>query len=237
MTDTYLCLDLETTGIRVKQDRIIEIGAVKIEKGTETGTFQTLVNPGRKLSGKVSGLTGITDEMLAGAPYIEDALPDFLKFAGDFPLLGHQVIFDFAFLKKAAVNLKYSFERQGMDTLKISRKYLGTLPSRSLESLCRHYGISFHPHRALEDARATVKLYEKLQQEFEREEIRNGGSLFSPVPLLYQVKKDSPITKSQKEWLSKLIEKHGIETDCEIEKLTKSEASRYVDRILAKYGR
>lgn len=237
MMDAYLCLDLETTGTHVKKDRIIEIGAIKIEKGMEIQTFQTLVNPGRKLSKEVSKLTGITDEMLKEAPDIQDVLPGFLEFAEELPILGHQIIFDFAFLKKAAVNQKLTFERKGIDTLKIARKYLGSLPSRSLESLCTHYGITHQPHRAIEDVRATIKLYEKLIQDFEQEDLGQGGSLFIPRELHYQVKKDSPITKSQKEWLLKLMVQHKIETDYEIDKLTKSEASRYVDQILAEYGR
>ena len=80
-------------------------------------------------------LTGIEDTDLEGAPYIEEVLPRLLEFLQDFPLLGHSILFDYSFLKKAAVDLKLSFEKQAVDTLKIARKYLSDLEHRSLDYL------------------------------------------------------------------------------------------------------
>ena len=240
MVNSFICLDLETTGLNPKTDKIIEIGAIRIENGIETGTFETFVNPGRLVEERITELTGIRDEDLQNAPSIREVLPAFLEFVGELPLLGHSVLFDFSFIKKAAVNEKLTFEREGIDTLKIARKFLTELPSRSLGALCEHYRISHQAHRALGDARATVLLYEKLWEEFGvRKEMTENekNSLFTPVRLIYQAKKDSPITKSQKERLYKLIAQHKIDTVYDIDKLTKSEASRYTDRILATYGR
>ena len=243
MIDSFICLDLETTGLNPKTDKIIEIGAVRIENGVETGTFETFVNPGRLLEERIVGLTGITDEDLKEAPLIADVLPEFMEFTKDLPLLGHSVLFDFSFIKKAAVNQKLTFERDGVDTLKIARKYLTELPHRSLGYLCEHYGIPHHAHRALEDAKATIRLHEILWEQFGEAETltdtseNKKNSLFTPAKLIYQAKKDSPITKNQKERLYKLINQHKIKTDYDIDKLTKSEASRYTDRILAEYGR
>ena len=174
---------------------------------------------------------------------IADVLPEFMEFTKDLPLLGHSVLFDFSFIKKAAVNQKLTFERDGVDTLKIARKYLTELPHRSLGYLCEHYGIPHHAHRALEDAKATIRLHEILWEQFGEAETltdtseNKKNSLFTPAKLIYQAKKDSPITKNQKERLYKLINQHKIKTDYDIDKLTKSEASRYTDRILAEYGR
>ena len=89
----YVCLDLETSGLYPRLDKIIEIGAVKVLGGVAAERFQTFVNPGRKLSGHTSEITGITDRDLESAPYIEEALPEFLAFAGELPLLGHSVLF------------------------------------------------------------------------------------------------------------------------------------------------
>ena len=246
MMNSYISVDLETTGLNPKTDKIIEIGAVRIENGVETGTFETFVNPGRRLEEKIIALTGITDSDLKDAPEITEALPCFLEFAGELPLLGHSVLFDFSFLKKAAVNQKLTFEREGVDTLKIARKYLAELPHRNLGYLCEYFDIPHQAHRALEDARATVCLYLKLQEQFEtsnemtemsENENVTESSLFIPSRLIYQAKKDSPITKHQKERLYKLILRHKIDTVYDIDKLTKSEASRYTDQILATYGR
>ena len=140
-TDTYVCIDLETTGLNPKTDRIIEIGAVKVEKGIETEIFESLVNPGRSLEERIIALTGIRNEDLVEAPTIDEVLPKFLEFVGDSILLGHSVLFDFSFIEKNAVNRKMTFEKEGIDTLKIARKFLPELESRSLGYLCEYYQI------------------------------------------------------------------------------------------------
>lgn len=230
MTDSYICLDIETTGLNPKTDKIIEIGAIKVIKGRECKTFSTFINPGRKLSERVTELTGIRNEDLQDAPDISQIITDFLEFAEELPLLGHRILFDYSFMKKAAVNQKLAFEREGIDTLRIARCYLPELPSKRLGNLCEHYGIPLKAHRALADATATDRLYKRLWEDFgEREE----GTLFRPQKLIYQAKKDSPITKSQKERLYRLIRQYELEIDYDVEKLTKSEASRYTDQILS----
>lgn len=231
----YICVDLETTGLNPKTDRIIEIGAVKVRNGEVADTFESLVNPGRPLEERIINITGIRDDMLTGKPFIRKILPDFLAFAGEDILLGHSVLFDFAFLKKAVVNEKGSFERMGVDTLKIARCFLKDLPHRSLPFLSEYYGIPHTAHRALSDAMATTELYDKLWQEFGDKE--GAQVCFTPKPLLFQVKKDAPITPVQKERLYKLLVRHKLNTEYNLDTLTRSEASRYTDRILAKYGR
>lgn len=238
IVDSYVCVDLETTGLDPKRDKIIEIGAVKVKKGEITEEWNTFVNPGRKLEKHIVELTGIQDEQLAQTDRISEILPAFFDFLGDHVLLGHCVLSDFSFLKKAAVNERLTFERQGIDTLKIARKYLKDLESRSLGALCRHYGIPHTAHRALEDARATTALFQKLSEIFwEKEKDEGEKSLFLPKPLIYQAKRDTPLTTSQKEQLYKLFDRHKLIADYEIESLTRSEASRKIDRILAEYGR
>lgn len=241
-TDTYVCIDLETTGLNPKTDRIIEIGAVKVEKGKETEVFETFVNPGRSLEERITELTGIRNEDLNEAPPIEDVMPKLLEFAGEHVLLGHSVLFDFSFIKKAAVNQKMTFERTGIDTLKLARKYLPELESRSLGYLCEYYGIPHKAHRALEDAKATVQLYENLAKQFLSAETEKD---FQPQKLIYSAKRDTPASKAQIERLYKLMDKHKIKSGdmpsgfpTELPKvMTRSEASRYADLILAKFGR
>lgn len=236
MTDTFVCIDLETTGLKPKTDKIIEIGAIRVDKGIVTGEWESLVNPERVLEERIVELTGIRDGQLADAKTISEVLPEFLAFIGEHPLLGHSVHFDFAFLKRAAAGEKLAFERQGIDTLKIARKYLKELESRSLGALCTYYGIPHKAHRALDDARATVSLYKKLAEEFYEKETAEGEkSLFVPRQLHHPVKKDSPITIAQKEQLYKLLDKHKLVVDYEIESLTRSEATRKIHQLLAEY--
>ena len=141
MINDYTVIDLETTGLNPKLDKIIEIGGVKVREGSVVEEFNTFVNPGRKLSERIIDLTGITDEEVEKAPYIEEILPEFLAFIGEDILLGHNLIFDYSFVKKAVVNQKLTFEKMGIDTLRIARRFLTDLESRNLGFLCNHYGI------------------------------------------------------------------------------------------------
>ena len=235
MIQDYVCLDLETTGLDPTTDKIIEIGAVKVQDGEIVDTFQSFVNPGRLLSEKIIELTGIHDEDLKDAKPIDDVVPAFLTFIGEDCLLGHSVLFDYSFMKRAVVNLdgKNKFEKAGIDTLKISRKHLTQLESRRLSYLCAYYGIEQKAHRALGDAIATHFLYQRLLKEFYTENEED----FKPYQLIYNVKRQTPITKAQKERLSKLITLHKIDYLYDLDCLTRNEASRITDQILSTYGR
>lgn len=235
MIQDYVCFDLETTGLDPKTDKIIEIGAVRVKDGEITDTFQSFVNPGRMLPPKITELTGICDEDLKDAPAIEEVVPLFLEFAGNACFLGHSVIFDYSFMKKAVVNMdgKNKFEKMGIDTLKIARKHLASLESRRLSYLCAYYGIEQKAHRALGDAMATHLLYQKLLTDF----YDGNEADFSPGQLIYNVKRETPITKAQKERLSKLITLHNIDYLYDLDRLTRNEASRITDQILSTFGR
>lgn len=233
MLKSYVCIDLETTGLNPKRDKIIEIGAIKMIDGIEEGSFSTFVNPGRKLEERIVELTGIHDDDLHDAPFINEVFDELLVFMEDYPILGHSILSDFSFLKKAAVDLKRDFDKQAVDTLKIARKYMPELESRSLEALCQFYQIPHKPHRALEDARATAGLYRKLEERFFNPE----ETLFVPTPLKFKVKRDQPATARQKEKLYYLQEVLHLSAEVEIEQLTRSEASRLTDKLLACYGR
>ncbi|MCM1102250.1 MAG: 3'-5' exonuclease [Clostridium sp.] len=231
MTEDYISIDLETTGLNPARDRIIEIGAVKVLKGRIVDSMAALVNPGRRLGEHIVGLTGIRDTDLQDAPYIEDILPKLLDFMEELPLLGHSVLFDFSFLKKAAVDQKRSFEKAGIDTLKIARKYLAHLEHRNLDYLCGYFRIPHKAHRALEDATATHTLYLRLAESFYEQE-KEG--LFEPASLLYRAKYDKPVTIAQKEQLYRLLQQHNMVLDADVERMTRSEASRTINRILGR---
>ena len=97
MYDTYVSIDLETTGLNPKRDRIIEIGAIRVEQGQIVEEFSTFVDPGRKLEERITELTGIRDEDLADAPQLDEVFPKLLEFMGELPLLGHSILFDYSF--------------------------------------------------------------------------------------------------------------------------------------------
>ena len=234
MIHTYIALDLETTGLNPTDDRILEIGAVKIVEGRETEVFSTLVDPGRQVTPRIQELTGITNEMAAGGMEYKEAVERLVEFCQDLPLLGHNILFDYSFVKRSAVNQNLTFEKEGVDTLKIARRLLPDLEHRSLEYLCTHYGIAQErKHRAEDDARSARCLYERLRQEFP--DCPQG--IFLPGPLVYQVKKQSPITPAQTGYLNDLLKYHKIELPVKVDSLTKNEASRIIDRIILEHGR
>lgn len=233
--ESYTVVDIETTGLDPKRDKITEIGAIRVENGKAADSFHALVNPGRKLEERIASLTGLTDEALGEAPFIRDVIGGFLEFETTGCLLGHSVLFDFSFLKRAAVNAGKQFDRNGIDTLAISRKYLEDLESRALPCLCRHFGIEHRAHRALPDAEATLALYRILVEKFGQD--ADAGKWFMPKPLVYQVKKEGPVTKKQKEQLERFLSYYHLESEYNIESLTKNEASRYLDRLISIHGR
>ena len=124
MLNTYIAFDLETTGLRPASDRILEIGAVKVEEGEVTGTYETFVDNVMPIPERITELTGITEEMVTGSPSMREAVEGFLEFSGNLPLLGHNVMFDFSFMKTSIVNLGGTYERKGLDTLHIARMCL-----------------------------------------------------------------------------------------------------------------
>lgn len=232
--DAYIALDLETTGLSPKSDRILEIGAVRVVNGMVEEKYSTLINPRMEIPLKVTKLTGITRDMVAGMPEMKDAVADLVAFCGDLPLLGHNIMFDYSFVKHSAVNNGLTFEREGIDTLKISRVLLADLPSRSLQSLRLHYEIpQENAHRALDDALTTHLLYQRLKREFGEE----NAELFTPKKLNYKVKKQGPVTQAQKRHLQDLVKYHKIELSVDVESLTKNEASRLIDTIYGSYGK
>lgn len=234
MTDTYIALDLETTGLNPSSDRILEIGAVKVVEGQVCETYETLVKPGVRISERIEELTGITETMAAGGKETRTAVGELVEFCEDLPLLGHNILFDYSFVKRNAVNFDLAFEKEGIDTLKIARMLLPDMESKSLQALCEYYQIGQErAHRAASDAFSAMELYDRLRRQFPE----SPEELFAPKPLVYKVKKQGPITPAQKGYLNDLVKYHKIALEISIETLTKNEASRLIDKIILEHGR
>lgn len=234
MTDSYIALDLETTGLEPKKEKITEIAALKVEHGQITGRFVTLVNPKRPLTERVVELTGITDDMLKDAPVIEDIIGEVLEFIGNLPLLGHNIRFDYSFLKQAAVNQKMEFECEAVDTLKVCRKLMPEQEKKNLGNACTYYKIE-QPlaHRAEADALSAHFLYQKLVALYGEEQ----PELFVTTPLNCRMKRQQPATKRQKEYLQDLLKCHRIDITVQLDDISRSDASILIDKIILQYGR
>ena len=129
MLKSYIAFDVETTGLNPQINEIIEIGALKVRDGHVAERFMEFICPKERISDTITNLTGITNEMVADARSGSEVISDFLKFCEDDVLIGHNVGFDYSFMKTGASRCGLSFEKSGIDTLKIAQTALASLPS------------------------------------------------------------------------------------------------------------
>lgn len=160
-SDTYVVFDIETTGFHSVSDKIIEIGAVKIENGIEVDYFSEFINPQIPIPFKIEQLTGITDEMVQHAPLIDEILPKFLTFCKGAVLVAHNAEFDTGFIKEKAAQLSLEYDFTVVDTLPLARVLMTQLAKFTLDNICKHLNIVLqNHHRAVDDAGATAKMFE-----------------------------------------------------------------------------
>jgi len=164
LDDTFVVFDIETTGLSRETESITEIGAVKLQDGKIVDRFSTFVNPEKPISDEITKLTGITDEMVADAPVIQDILPEFLDFCKDAVMVAHNANFDMGFIRvnaerKCGIEVKNTV----LDTLELSRSLLPELSKHKLNLVCDHLGVSLEGHhRAVNDAEATAEVFQKF---------------------------------------------------------------------------
>ncbi|MGN0415722.1 MAG: PolC-type DNA polymerase III [Agathobacter sp.] len=229
----YTVIDLEMTGLDVKKDKVIEIGAVKVRGGIVVDTFGTLVDSKADIPERVTELTGITNEMAAGGMPEDEAMERLAAFIGEDAIVGHNVTFDYRFVKQWAVNRKLPLELAAFDTLQLARILLPKESSKKLENLCEFFGIERkNAHRALDDALETQQVFECLKRLAEE-----ANMAIEPKRLLCKIKRQTPATPHQVERLKELREKYRIRDEVCWEVLTRSEASRLQDFYYTHYGR
>ncbi|MBP3493290.1 MAG: PolC-type DNA polymerase III [Oscillospiraceae bacterium] len=169
-SDEIVCFDIETTGLKVDREAITEIGAVVLKNGEVTERFQTFVNPNRRLTPEIIGLTGITDAMLADAPQLKEALTAFLDFVGNRPLAAHNAEFDIGFIRAGCRKVGLDFEPTYVDTLILAQNLLPQLSKHKLDIVAEHLDLpAFNHHRASDDAAMVaymlIPFYEKMEKE------------------------------------------------------------------------
>ena len=169
---TYVVFDIETTGFSAVTDRIIEIGAVKVEDGKITDKFSTFVNPKRPIPFRITELTGITDEMVIGSPDIETILPQFIEFIGDAVLVAHNASFDVGFIKQNCKRQKIEADFTYVDTVALARVLLPALNRFKLDTVAKALNISLeNHHRAVDDAGCTAEIFVKFVQMLKEREL------------------------------------------------------------------
>ncbi len=172
LDDTFVVFDIETTGFSSVKDRIIEIGAVKVEKGTIVSRYSTFVNPEVPIPFEITKLTSITDTMVIDAPKIETALPEFMDYVGDAVLVAHNAGFDVGFIEENCKRLGMERRLTSVDTVALARVLLPTLSRYKLNVVAKALGISLeNHHRAVDDAGATAEIFVKFVEMLKEREI------------------------------------------------------------------
>ena len=163
LQDTYVVFDIETTGFSPLVNKIIEIGAVKVEKGNITERFSTFVNPEVPIPFHIENLTGIKDDMVITAPVIAEVMPEFLAFCDGAVMVAHNADFDMSFIKYNCDRLSIPYDFTIADTVAMARMLLPNLNRFKLDTVARALNISLeNHHRAVDDAACTAEIFEKF---------------------------------------------------------------------------
>lgn len=168
-SETFVCVDCETTGLDVEKDRIIEVAAAVFQDGKILESYETLIDPEIPIPPESIEIHHITDEMVKGKPKIQEILPHLLSFIGKRILVGHGIPFDINFLTNQAK--KFSIpctlgSQPFLDTLRLARLY-GESPVNSLEKLRQHFNIEAEgAHRAMNDVLVNIEVFEFLTQNY-----------------------------------------------------------------------
>lgn len=170
--DTYVVFDIETTGFSALTDKIIEIGAVKVEKGKITEKFSTFVNPKIPIPYRIEHLTGINDEMVMGAETIDVVLPKFLEFSKGAIMVAHNADFDMSFIMQNAKNLGIEYDVTYVDTVALARVLIPSISRYKLDNVAKALGVSLeNHHRAVDDAGCTAEIFVKFVDMLKQREV------------------------------------------------------------------
>ena len=175
--DEYVVFDIETTGFSSKNDKIIEIGAVKLKDGEIVDSFSTFVDPKVNIPYKITELTSITQNMVNGQPTIDEVLPKFMEFVGNSVLVAHNAAFDVGFIKKNLMDMGKTLKNPVMDTVPLARYLYPDLKKVKLNLVAKHLGISLeNHHRAVDDAKATAEIlkfsFKKMKEEMDIHDVK-----------------------------------------------------------------
>ena len=175
MDDEYIVLDIETTGLSFRTEKITEIGAVRVKDGEIVDTFECFVNPEIPIPQKIVEITGITDDMVRDAETIEQVMPKFLEFIGNLKLVAHNADFDVGFLKYNAENIGLKMDNEYIDSLKLARQLYPEFKKHKLGIIAEKLGVKVeNAHRALDDVKTLLKVFIKMLEKIQEEPKSRG---------------------------------------------------------------
>ena len=178
LRDTYVVFDIETTGLSAKKNKIIEIGAVKVENGEIIDRFSAFVNPREPIPFEIERLTGINDGMVMDEPPVEEVLPRFLDFCGAAVMVAHNASFDMSFIEYNAEQIGIDFKPTIVDTVALARILLPELKRFKLDTVAKALNVSLeNHHRAVDDAEATAHIFTAFIERLEKREVMTLGQV------------------------------------------------------------
>ena len=236
---SYICFDLETTGFSATTERIIEIGAVRIENKKVVDEFCTFVNPEKKIPSKITELTGISNEMVSDAPKEKEAISKFVEYCGNSNvLIAHNAPFDVSFLKASLSRCKIEFDFKSIDTVPLCRSSIQIIKNYKLSTIAQYFKLpEFEHHRASDDARTLALIFLKLLEvSLSKNSIKSKlGDLFSTSDIKKKPSYHQTIlVKNQKGMknLYKLVSKSHLDYFYKKPRIPKSELIKLRDGFL-----
>ncbi|GAC1628281.1 MAG: hypothetical protein NVS4B11_26100 [Ktedonobacteraceae bacterium] len=199
----FVVIDTETTGLRPGPDRVIEVACVRVRGGEAVDSFQTLINPMRRIPPFIAQFTGITQEMVNDAPTAKEVMPDVMRFIDGAIVVGHNVGFDIGFLSYEAQLIGRAFPPDGLDTIPLARRFCPGLKRFKLDMVASHLNIpTVNRHRALGDASVTAAIFLRILDLARQQNISTLGHLRRrlqlPVTWSGDITLNAPATKDEK---------------------------------------
>ena len=237
---TFICFDIETTGLSANRDKITEIGAVKVVNGEVVDEFSTFVNPEMPIPARITELTGITDSMVKDAPSQSEAVKAFLEFADGEVLVAHNAPFDTGFIRVACENMGVKYDSTSVDTVVICRNILSDIKNCKLDTVAKYLRLGdFNHHRATDDARMLsaifIELCKRLKNDYSINEVKDintkivGGD-FKKLPTYHQIILVKNLTGLKN--LYKLISLSHLEYFYKKPRIPKSELVKHREGLL-----
>lgn len=241
LDSTFVVVDIETTGLNPRTDKITEIAACKVVKGEIVDQFSALVNPEINISQDIAELTGITNEMVKDAEKIDSVFDKFLDFMDDAIIVAHNASFDISFLKEAAKRLNTEFNPTTVDTLALSRGLMPNLLKYKLDVVCNELNIELKKHhRASADAEATAMIFIKLCEMLKKKGVSRVSDIESATQPYYKgTYRHTSILVKDKEGLKnlyKLVSLANTKYFYKVPRTPKSEIEKHRNGLLIGSG-
>jgi DNA polymerase-3 subunit alpha (Gram-positive type) len=236
----FIAFDLETTGLGASRERITEIGAVRFRNGEILESFDTFVDPQKPIPAKITELTGITDEMVQGAPLEEEALRRFYDFCGDAVLIAHNAEFDTSFIRAASARCGMEFPYTYIDSIPVCRALYPDMKNYKLDTVANALSLPpFHHHRACDDAKVLAEIFLVLLEKLKDDKgVRNvseinrnlGGANVKKLRSFHQILlvKNAVGLKN----LYKLISKSHLDYFYKTPRIPRSELMRFREGLM-----